>query len=309
MEPEPEILTDDQTVKEDDEVEFLGKATDTASDQDILIYQWEFGDGNWSEWSGSPEAIHVYRMAGRYKVALWVADDEGNNSRGSKPIYITVENVAPRAVASASSKNVDEDALVAFTAKASTDTPSDIPTLGYSWDFGDRTDEVAGMNVTHAYARSGTYTVKLRVADNNGAASEDSSLRVKVANVAPTAQAAAERPAAKTGEVLRFTGDGNDTSSDRAQLKLTWLFGDGQSATGANVSHAFTTTGRYTVRLEVSDPEGEKAVARLTVDVTPAKKTEQAPAGPNYALIGGGVAAVIVVVAIVAVLVTRRKGC
>jgi len=303
--PNAEILTDEQTIREDQELELLGKGTDSVSDQEILQYQWNFGDGSKSEWLASPEALHTYPVAGRYKITLTARDDE-SGSGVSEPVYIDVVNAAPAASASASSKNVEEDEAVSFTAKASTDTQSDLPSLRYIWDFGDRSDDEEGLNVSHSYAKSGTYSVKLRVTDNDGATSEDSSLRIKVANVAPTAQCRADITTAKVGRAIRFTGEGSDTPSDRPLLKFNWLFGDGQSATGANVSHAFTTAGRYTVRLEVSDPEGEKAVAQITVDIAPAKTAGPAPAGPNYGLMGGGVAAVIVVVAIVAVLVARR---
>ena len=43
----------------------------------------------------------------------------------------------------------------------------------YSWDFGDGTS-AAGSSVDHAYARAGTYQVKLTVRDNRGASSSTS---------------------------------------------------------------------------------------------------------------------------------------
>jgi PKD repeat protein len=306
-EPVPEILTDDQTVKEDQEVEFLGTATDTPSDQDILIYYWNFGDGCYSAPSPSPEAVHAYTTAGTYKVTMWARDDEGNGSKAADPVYITVENAPPVASASASKKNVDEDAAVSFTAKASRDTPSDMASLRYFWDFGDKTDEEEGMNVTHAYAKSGTYTVKLTVTDGDGASSTDSSLRIKVANLPPTATASADLKTAKTGQAIKFTGTGNDTPSDLSQLKYAWTFGDETTALGKDASHAYTTAGRYTVTLSVSDPEGDKATATVTVEITPAKAPEPPKSGTNWALVGGGVAAALVVVVVVAVLLMRRK--
>jgi PKD repeat protein len=303
--PAAEILMDDQTVNEDQTVDLEGAGTDSASDQDILVYQWIFGDGSRSDWLTSPETTHSYPVAGRYKVTLAVRDDEGATG-ASEPVFINVENAAPVASASASSKNVDEDQPVAFTAKASHDTPSDLSTLRYSWDFGDKSDEEEGMNASHSYARSGTYTVRLTVTDNDGASSVDSTLRIKVANLAPTATASADTLAAKVGQAIRFNGGGNDTPSDLPQLKYDWSFGDNTVGTGKQASHAFTAAGRYTVTLSVYDPEGEKGTATVTVDISPAKKAEPPAAGPNWALIGAGIAAAVVAI-IAALIAVKRK--
>jgi hypothetical protein len=107
-----------------------------------------------------------------------------------------------------------------------------------------------------------------------------------------------------------FSAGGFDTPSDRPRLKYSWSFGDGAKADGMNVTHVYATEGRYTVMLEVSDPEGEKGVAQFAVDISPAKSpVPPAPAGPDFKLVGGAVGAVVAV-AVVAVLVLmfqRRK--
>jgi PKD repeat protein len=100
---------------------------------------------------------------------------------------------------------------------------------------------------------------------------------------------------------------GNDTPSDLSQLKYAWTFGDGATAAGKDASHAYTAAGRFTVTLSVSDPEGEKGTATVTVDITAAKTAEPPKAGTGWALVGGGVAAALAVVVVVAVLLIRRK--
>jgi len=304
--PRAEILTDEQSVQEDSELEFLGRGTDSFSDQELLQYQWSFGDGTQSDWSGTAETLHSYASAGRYKVTLAARDDEGAAST-SEPVHIDVANAAPVAVARASAKSVDEDEPVTLSASESKDTPSDIAGLSFSWDFGDRSGDEEGMNVSHSYPRSGTYTVRLRVTDGDGAYSEDSSIRIKVSNVAPTAVASSDVQAAAVGLEIRFTGEGNDTPSDRPRLQFTWYFGDGRTATGANVTHSFAAEGRYTVRLEVSDPEGEKGTATVTVDIAPAKRGEPPAAGPDLVLIGGGAAAALIAALAAAMALLRRR--
>jgi len=235
-----------------------------------------------------------------------VRDDEGATA-ASEPVFIEIANLPPRAVAEASPKTVDEDAVADFTARASTDTPSDMPSLTYHWEFGDGDDD-DGMNVSHAYTRSGSYAVKLQVVDNDGAFSEDSSIKMKVRNVPPTVLASADRTAGKTGEQFSFRANGTDTRTDMPQLAYTWYFGDGAKAVGKAATHGYTAAGKYAVRVEVTDPEGEKAEAQLSIEVTQTKgQAPPPPGGPNYMLIGAAVAGAVAVAGVVILLMTRRK--
>ena len=303
--PGCEITTGDQNVQEDQAADLHGSGTDTPSDQNILEYRWNFGDGDRSDWSPAAETEHAYPRAGTYTVSLTVRDDE-NVSVTSDPAYITVVNVPPVASASASPRNIDEDGSVHFTARASTDTPSDLPGLSFHWTFGDGGED-DGMNVSHVYTKSGSYTVRLRVTDDNGAYSEDTGIRIKVTNVPPTAQAFADQSNAKAGQLVNFTADGNDTPSDLPLLKYTWSFGDGLGAEGQNVSHSYAAGGRYTARLEVKDPEGETASSEVTVDIATAHRPGSAAAGPDLTLRVGLAAAVIIAIAIVVMVVKWRK--
>jgi PKD repeat protein len=304
--PSAEMVTQDQTIEEDSVLELEGKGEDTASDQASLEYRWDFGDGNRSEWNLSPTANITYPAAGRYRITLMVRDDEFSTA-ASDPVFITVVNLPPRAVAAASAKNVDEDMSVNFTAMASTDTPSDISSLSYQWDFGDG-DDAEGSNASHTYQKAGSYTVKLNVVDNDGAASEDSALRIKVRNLPPVAAAASDRTSAKTGEKIGFSANGTDTPSDILGLRFSWDFGDGARAEGRNVIHTYTVEGRYNVRLEVTDPDGEKGEAQLAVDISSAKNAAAPPAGGPSIAIVAGVAAVAIIGSILLVLLFWNRG-
>jgi PKD repeat protein len=304
--PTAEIVTEEQTIDEDSVLELEGKGEDTASDQSMLQYRWDFGDGNLSGWLSAPMANHSYPATGRYRAALTARDDE-NATAVSEPVFITVANLPPVAVAGASSKTVNEDATVFFTGQNSTDTPSDMDALTYYWSFGDGTD-AEGINITHSYKKSGTYSVRLRVTDADAAFSDDTSIWIKVRNVAPTVTAAANRTTAWAGGTISFNATGNDTPSDMPALNFIWHFGDGASAGGANVTHLFSKEITYNVRVEVTDPEGEKAEAQLTVVISPQKKPAPAQAGgPDIAIVAGGIiAAVIIAIVLLAALFRGR---
>jgi PKD repeat protein len=164
------------------------------------------------------------------------------------------------------------------------------------------------MNVSHSYKKSGSYSVRLRVTDSDGAFSDDTSIWIKVKNIAPTVVLSSNRTTALVGGAMAFCATGNDTPTDMLSLKYTWNFGDGATATGASVTHAYLTEGKYNVRVEVSDPEGEKAEALLTVYIYPAKKPAPAqPGGPNITLLVGGAVAAAAIAAVVLVVLLRRR--
>lgn len=84
---------------------------------------------------------------------------------------------------------------------------------------------------------------------------------------APTisASAAASAYALDPGQVVTFTASGE---TDGTALTYTWDFGDGGTAAGASVTHAFWTPGEHLVTLTATDGCGYEASATVTVTVT-----------------------------------------
>jgi len=76
----------------------------------------------------------------------------------------------------------------AVTVSAAGSTDTDGTVAAYFFDFGDGTnsDWVTTSSVAHTYAAAGTFTVKVRVRDNNGAESQNVTSTVTVA--APAAK-------------------------------------------------------------------------------------------------------------------------
>lgn len=52
-------------------------------------------------------------------------------------------------------------------------------------------------------------------------------------------------------------------------LTYSWDFGDQNSASGADVNHAFQSNGNYTVSVTVTDPLGQRSTASTQVSVLP----------------------------------------
>jgi serine protease len=67
---------------------------------------------------------------------------------------------------------------------------------------------------------------------------------------------------------LTCTCDGTGSIDDRGISGFTWSFGDGQSATGAVVSHTYGSSGTFTVQLTVTDTSGQTDVEARSVTVS-----------------------------------------
>jgi alpha-galactosidase len=85
-----------------------------------------------------------------------------------------------------------------------------------------------------------------------------------VSPVAPTVKA--EVPAAaNAGEIIHFSAQSEIAGAPG--LSYRWDFGDGTSASGCKVSHAYTRAAQFTVRLTVDGVDGVPAVRDFPVKV------------------------------------------
>lgn len=82
---------------------------------------------------------------------------------------------------------------------------------------------------------------------------------------APTVTASASDERVQRGEEVTFTADAVD--DDPGSLIYTWDLGDGTTASGDTVTHAYDDNGDYTVTVTVEDDDGNTASDTLTVTV------------------------------------------
>lgn len=161
-------------------------------------------------------------------------------------------NSPPTARFTSSTPTGSNSLNVSLNATSSTD--SDGLINRYSWDFGDGSSG-SGAVTNHVYATAGSYTIELTVTDNNGAsASQSSTLNLSEAQAAITLS----RPSAGS---IQFDGNNSTVqgaiNGQPAITEYRWDFGDGNTATGAVVSHSYTGSGAYSATLTVTDSAGD----------------------------------------------------
>ena len=85
-------------------------------------------------------------------------------------------------------------------------------------------------------------------------------------NRVPTARAGANRTSGVAPLAVTFSSAGS-TDPEGGALTYAWNFGDGSTSTAANPSHTYTSNGRYTVTLTVTDPGGRSGSANVAITV------------------------------------------
>lgn len=142
----------------------LALAVDGTSSSDpdgtVASYAWNFGDGAAAT---TATASHTYTAAGSYPVSLKVTDNDGATATTTQTVVVTAPaNVAPTAAFTSTPTGLQ----VAFDGSTSTD--SDGTVASYAWNYGDGATGT-GKTSSHTFATGGTYTVTLKVTDNQGA--------------------------------------------------------------------------------------------------------------------------------------------
>ena len=139
--------------------------SESSDNGNIATYEWDWTDDGTYDDTGET-ASHTYAAPDTYTVRLRVTDGGGNTDTDT--LSVTVSDATdPTADASQSVTSGDVGTAISFDGGASSDTETSIAT--YEWDWtSDGTYDDTGKTLTHAFADPGTYSVTLRVTDQNG---------------------------------------------------------------------------------------------------------------------------------------------
>jgi len=241
------VAGDPRVVGIGEPVLFDGSASQDP-DGAVVSYEWDFDDGSTAS---GVLARHRFAKAGLHRVSLRVTDDAGlENSAVTDVVEVTV-NAPPRPVIEVGEPVCPEVEAV-LSAASSDDADGEI--VRYQWSLGDG-QSAEGVEVRHTYQRPGRYEVLLAVDDGRGVAnSVQQGARVVQVNHPPRAIAGPDLVVCP-GQSATFDGTAS-ADLDGVIRSFRWDFGDGSSAEGVTVTHAFGDPAQHDVVLTVVDDLG-----------------------------------------------------
>ena len=247
-------------------VTFDGSGSDdpdgTLMTGSIADWSWDFGDAGTAT---GEMASHTYVTEGIFNVTLTVTDALGVSDSDGAEATIGLVAQPPLADAGGPYEGV-AGTPVEFDGSASMSPNANGTIDVYTWDWGDgNIPSAEGPMPSHPYEADGVYEVILTVEDNNGATDDDrTDVLIGPVGQPPVADAGGPYTGA-VGATIEFDGTSStDADGDDTITIYTWDFGDDISGSGQTTSHAYSTSGVFTVSLTVEDDVG----ATDTVDTT-----------------------------------------
>ena len=171
---------------------------------------------------------------------------------------------APPEPSFTSLKSQSDPRLFTFTSTAT--DPDGGRIIAFRWNFGDNS-EGDGPEAVHQYAVRGVFFVTLTVTDDDGVAASTTPRRITAGLNDPPIIVLSTVPTPAVGPApLDVMFDASHSEDlDGTIVAYEWDFMDGQTASGARVTHTFDFSGIYRVRLSVRDDFGSESTARVEV--------------------------------------------
>ena len=171
-------------------------------------------------------------------------------------------------------------------------TPANAPaaTTTYLWFFGDGAGGIALNPATHQYTAPGPYTVTVQATSGaqvvSGSAIEVIAAALGVAISGPSTGV--------VGTPVTFTAAPATGATLPADTTFSWDFGDGSgvipASTNKTVTHVFSTTGTFTVKVTASSAtSGTTGTAQMNIAISsqaPATSVALTISGPSQATAG-----------------------
>ena len=246
-------------------------STSFDTDGTIVQYDWDFDqDGTYDLLDGGASPVHNYGAFGTFTATVRVTDDDGLTDTAEISVTLTEPaNLPPVAAVVPTPPAGNAPLDVVWSADASSDSDGTI--AQYDWDMNDDgTFEITNGGVTQNanYPTGGSYTVGVRVTDDDGAT--DTATGVCDVNNPPVAAVAPNPPSGNATLAVTWDASGSSDSDgtiDHYDWDMdnngTYEITDGGVSQAAN----YVSGGIFTVGVRVTDNDGATDTATGVCDV------------------------------------------
>ncbi|SFW31055.1 PKD domain-containing protein [Chitinophaga sancti] len=271
----------------------------TDSDGTINSYKWVQASGpvtaTFSSATVASPVLTNLTAAGTYVFTLTVTDNGGATATDQVSITVKAANVAPTANAGTDQTITLPTTSATLNGTGSKDSDGTIAAYKWVQSSGPVTATISSATIASPaisnLTTAGTYIFTLTVTDNGGATATDQvSITVKAANVAPTANAGTDQTITLPTTSVTLNGTGSK-DSDGTIAAYKWVQASGPVA--ATISSAtiaspaisnLTTAGTYIFTLTVTDNGGATATDQVSITVKAANVAPTANAGTDQTI-------------------------
>jgi len=223
-----------------------------TSTSNIDSVVWDFGDGTVINQNGTDSVVmvfnHIYLTAGNYSPIVTVFDENGCEVTVTSPDAVEVIDTPTPSFTADETIGCTVPHTVNFS-----NTTSNTGNLTYFWDFGvDANSNSTATNPTYTYTNLGSYDVTL-IVTNNTTACSDTLLIEDFINIGEFNGFQYELLDDGDCDVVEVGFSFYDSGNIQS---VNWEFGDGNSSTGLNPIHSYTTAGCYTPSLTIVTTDG-----------------------------------------------------
>ena len=234
--------------------------TFNVTTSNVVSFLWNFNDGQ-TDSTSTPTIVHHYNVPGAYIPIVTLIDAAGCHVNNFGTNQIEIDHITSTAF-TVNSNTLCDNGTVQFANSSLVSKGTTI--TNYTWDFGDGSPIVSGMNdkPSHNYTTPGVYTATLSIT-TLGACTGTSNMTI---TVSPSPQVAINGLISQCEPaILTFSGT-ETVPNPYGPLTWSWDFGNGQTATGQNPAPvSYPKTGEYVVRLIATNTKG----CSDTTDTTP----------------------------------------
>ena len=191
--------------------------------------------------------------------------DPNDDQRSEVVTFQLVDRISPVAKAG-DDRTVNEDVDVMFDGSGSSDN---FGILYYVWEYGDgQSKNSSSPTAVHNYPQPGTYQVNLTVIDKVLLKAKDSLIMTVKDITSPMVTLETVSTTVKEDVQVLFKANASDNV---AVTNITWWIGKTNPThlgNGTILNHTFTTPGKYTISVNVSDLAGHKVQSSVDMTVT-----------------------------------------